>query len=152
MRPCFALSLRADQLLKNDCSTSSTSTRSCTSHSNSWMSTSSTTSRPEIIIVRLLLFKLSRLASLCLTSAFSALHRSWGRLPVLCLTVQCSGSLSASLEFWSTFCNSLAAITTKFHNARLVYDALVEAFPSGLPELETYALRGQVDVHDYAEE
>ena len=60
MRPCFALSLRADQLLKNDCSTSSTSTRSCTPRSSSWMSTSSATSRLEIIMVRLVLFKLSR--------------------------------------------------------------------------------------------
>ena len=60
--------------------------------------------------------------------------------------MQCSGSLSASLEFWSTFCNSLAENTTgtEFHNARLVDDALMEAFPNGLPELETCALRGQV--------
>jgi hypothetical protein len=69
-------------------------------------------------------------------------------------SAQSSLSPSASLEFWSTFRNTLAANTTdpEFHNARLVHDALVEAFPNGLPELESCALRGPADVHDYAKE
>lgn len=70
-------------------------------------------------------------------------------------SAQSNLSPSASPEFWSSFRNSLAANTTtdpQFHNARLVYDALVEAFPNGLPELESCALRGPADVHDYAED
>ena len=59
-----------------------------------------------------------------------------------------------SLDFWSTFCNSLAANTTgpEFHHARLVHDALVQEFPNGLPEVESCALRGPAHVQDDAEE
>jgi hypothetical protein len=52
-------------------------------------------------------------------------------------SAQSSLSPSASLEFWSTFRNTLAANTTdpEFHNARLVHDALVGLFPMAYQSL-----------------